>query len=62
MKKNLLILGLIAFMGLTTVSCSTDDSDMNIETAADGELSGNGGVTPPVDNGDKELPKPPMKP
>ncbi|QYJ68530.1 hypothetical protein [Flavobacterium litorale] len=59
MKKNLLILGLVAFLGLTTVSCSTDDSDM--ETQADG-IPFNGGTQNPNDNGDKDLPKPPMKP
>lgn len=55
MKKNLLILGLVAFLSLTATSCSADDSDMNTETQAD-DIYG------PIDNGDKELPKPPMKP
>ncbi|KAF2519638.1 hypothetical protein E0W68_04645 [Flavobacterium salilacus subsp. salilacus] len=54
MKKNLLILGLVAFLSLTATSCSTDDSDMNTETEAN--------TLQPIDNGDKELPKPPMKP
>ncbi len=57
MKKNLLILGLVAFLSLTATSCSTDDSDMNTEQAD----SFPGGTTP-VDNGDKELPRPPMRP
>ncbi|AXG73047.1 hypothetical protein DVK85_01870 [Flavobacterium arcticum] len=60
MKKNLLILGLVAFLGLTATSCSTDDSDMNTETQADGIPFPNTGT--PVDNGDKDLPLPPMKP
>ncbi len=59
MKKNLLILGLVAFLGLTATSCSTDDSDMNTETQADSFPAGG---TTPIDNGDKDLPKPPMKP
>lgn len=72
MKKNILILGLISLLGFSTVSCSTDDSDMEMmEAQADGSLTSGGGLTPtdgsgsvtnPIDNGDKELPKPPMKP
>lgn len=63
MKKNIFTLGLIAFMGFATVSCSTDDSDMNTDTTADGIITNtNNGTTPPIDNGDKDLPKPPMKP
>ena len=58
MKKNLLILGLVAFLSLTATSCSTDDSDMNTEQADSLPT----GSTNPVDNGDKELPKPPMRP
>lgn len=53
MKKNLLLLGLVAFLGLSTVSCSADDSYINDDSQAP-EL--------PADNGDKDLPKPPMKP
>ncbi len=58
MKKNLLILGIVTFFGLTAVSCSTDDSDMNADMETQAEL------IPPIDNdnGDKDLPKPPMKP
>ena len=65
MKKNILILGLISLLGFSTVSCSTDDSDMEMmEAQADGLHSTPEGNTDssPVDNGDKELPKPPMKP
>ncbi|GGB76882.1 hypothetical protein GCM10007424_16160 [Flavobacterium suaedae] len=67
MKKNILILGLISLLGFSTVSCSTDDSDMEMmEAQADGLQSTPEGntdsSTSPVDNGDKELPKPPMKP
>ncbi|WP_297334285.1 hypothetical protein [Flavobacterium sp.] len=54
MKKNLLILGLVAFLGLSVVSCSADDSYVNDDSQAN--------YVPPVDNGDKEFPKPPMKP
>jgi hypothetical protein len=54
MKKNLLILGLVAFLGLSAVSCSADDSYMNDDEQAN--------VVIPADNGDKEFPKPPMKP
>ena len=53
MKKSLLTLGLIAFVSLTAVSCSTDDSALE-DTSAD-----NTTVIVPVDNGDIELPKPP---
>lgn len=68
MKKNILILGLISLLGFSTVSCSTDDSDMEMmEAQADGLHSStpednSGSTTNPIDNGDKELPKPPMKP
>ncbi|QEE49320.1 hypothetical protein FUA48_06935 [Flavobacterium alkalisoli] len=55
MKKSLLTLGLIAFVSLTAVSCSTDDSALE-DTSADNTFVS----TPsPVDNGDIELPKPP---
>lgn len=53
MKKSLLTLGLIAFVGLTAVSCSTDDSAIE-DTSADNTL-----IVSPIDNGDIELPKPP---
>ncbi|WP_417358642.1 hypothetical protein [Flavobacterium sp.] len=52
MKKSLLTLGLIAFVGLTAVSCSTDDSAL--EDASAGDTT----IVSPVDNGDVELPKP----
>ena len=49
MKRSILTLGLIAFISLTAVSCSTDDSALdNKNTSADFALG----------NGDKELPKP----
>ena len=53
MKKAILTLGLIAFVGLTTVSCSTDDSGLNDSSAE---------TFKPIDNGDKDLPKPPLRP
>lgn len=67
MKKNILILGLISLLGFSTVSCSTDDSDMEMMEAQADEFqttpeSNTNYGTSPVDNGDKELPKPPMKP
>ncbi len=55
MKKSLLTLGLIAFISLTATSCSTDDSGLMNESADDAT------VIIPVDNGDKDLPKPPHK-
>ena len=57
MKKSLLTLGLIAFLSLTAASCSTDDSAINDNTTADGLVNPGG-----FDNGNKDLPKPPMRP
>lgn len=51
MKKLLLTLGLIAFLSVTAVSCSTDDSAID-DTTTD--------IIKP-DNGDKDLPKFPQK-
>ena len=49
MKRTILTLGLIAFLGLTATSCSTDDSALDSkQTSADFSLG----------NGDRELPKP----
>lgn len=56
MKRSLLTLGLIAFIGLTAVSCSTDDSALDAQ-ADELKLT----VTP-IDNGDRDLPKPPHRP
>jgi hypothetical protein len=56
MKKIILILALVSFIGSTTVSCSTDDSALEQETKADGF-----GTGLPVDNGDKDLPRPPLR-
>ena len=53
MKKSLLVLGLIAFTSLTAVSCSTDDSGLIDDKSAD--------AVAPIDNGDKDLPKPPIR-
>ncbi|WP_159799313.1 hypothetical protein [Flavobacterium sp. MK4S-17] len=58
MKRTILTLGLIAFLGLSAASCSADDSDMQT-TQADDVQTGNIGT---IDNGDRELPKPPMRP
>lgn len=56
MKKIILTLALVSFIGSSLVSCSTDDSGLQQETKADGFGSGT-----PFDNGDKELPKPPIR-
>lgn len=53
MKKAILTLGLIAFLGLSATSCSTDDSALETETSANGHT---------LDNGDRDLPKPPQHP
>ncbi|MFL9836651.1 hypothetical protein ABS768_04025 [Flavobacterium sp. ST-75] len=52
MKKSLFTLGLIAFVGLTAVSCSTDDSALEDTSAGDTT------IVAPIDNGDVELPRP----
>lgn len=52
MKKFILALGIVASLSTTFVSCSADDSAM--ETSAD--------IIIPVDNGNKDLPKPPQRP
>lgn len=54
MKKSLLILGLIAFTSLTAISCSTDDSGLINDKSATDAIA-------PIDNGDKDLPKPPIR-
>lgn len=56
MKKIILTLCLVAFVGSSLVSCSADDSAMQDSNAADL------GIVIPVDNGDKDLPKPPIRP
>jgi hypothetical protein len=55
MKKIIFTLGLVAVLGSTVVSCSTDDSALEQETKANGFGSG------PIDNGDRDLPKPPIR-
>jgi hypothetical protein len=61
MKRTILTLGFIAFLSLTAASCSTDDSGLNDDAKQAG--GGLGIVIPPViDNGDKDLPKPPIRP
>lgn len=57
MKKIILTLSLVALISSSFVSCSTDDSALEDSNAA--EL---GITTPIIDNGDKDLPKPPMRP
>lgn len=52
MKKVLLTLALVTVISLSATSCSTDDSALNDDTSAD---------LAPIDNGDKDLPKPPIK-
>ena len=51
MKKFILTLALLATLG-SMISCSTDDS----------ALEASGEVISPIDNGDKDLPKPPLRP
>ena len=53
MKKRLLLLGMVAFLGLGAVSCSADDMTSTDTTQADNFT---------IDNGDRDLPKPPQKP
>ncbi|MGV3461316.1 MAG: hypothetical protein ACO1N9_12770 [Flavobacterium sp.] len=52
MKKIFLTLAFVAVLGTTFVSCSADDSALTETSAEDLTL----------DNGNKELPKPPQKP
>lgn len=56
MKKFILTLSLVALISSSFVSCSTDDSAMEDSKAGDF------GIVTPIDNGDKDLPKPPMRP
>lgn len=59
MKKFILTLGFVATLSTAFVSCSTDDSGLENETSAT-ELTV---ATPTViDNGNKDLPKPPQRP
>ncbi len=58
MKKVFLTLSFIALLSSSFVSCSTDDSAL--ETSADELILT--GPTAPVDNGNKDLPKPPQRP
>ncbi|MFD2601361.1 MULTISPECIES: hypothetical protein [Flavobacterium] len=55
MKKIILTLCLVAFVGSSLVSCSADDSEIQ-DTKA-----GSFDITLPIDNGDKDLPKPPIR-
>lgn len=57
MKKTILALSFIAFVSVTAISCSTDDSVLNNDT---NEVELSTGTTI-YDNGDKDLPKPPIK-
>lgn len=57
MKRTILTLGFIAFLSLTAASCSTDDSGLNNDPNQSGGIT-----TPPAGNGDRDLPKPPMRP
>lgn len=51
MKRTILTLALIAFLGLTATSCSTDDSGLETkQTSADGAIV--------QGNGDRDLPRP----
>jgi hypothetical protein len=53
MKKTFLTLAIVAFLSLTATSCSTDDSALNDDTSADLIIK--------ADNGDRDLPKPPIR-
>ncbi len=55
MKKFILALGIVASLSTTFVSCSADDA--NMDTNAD-DIT----ITTPVDNGNRDLPKPPQRP
>ncbi|MNK01094.1 hypothetical protein D3C87_188880 [compost metagenome] len=57
MKRTILTLGLIAFLSLTAASCSTDDSGLNNDPKQEGGI-----IVTPGGNGDRDLPKPPMRP
>ena len=57
MKKSILTLALVA-LSTFAVSCSTDDSALQNDTNS-AELSTSTTIT--IDNGDKDLPKPPMR-
>lgn len=58
MKKTFITLGLVAVLGLTAVSCSADDTMITDEQA--NELANpKPGII--IDNGDRDLPKPPIK-
>jgi len=56
MKNTILTLSFVAVLGLTAVSCSTDDSALENDIKST-EL--NSDVT--LDNGDKDLPRPRLK-
>lgn len=56
MKKIIFTLGLVAVLGSSVVSCSTDDSGLEQEKNANGF-----GIGGPIDNGDRDLPKPPIR-
>jgi hypothetical protein len=58
MKNSILTLALVASLSLFAVSCSTDDSALEND-ANSIELSTSSSIT--IDNGDKDLPKPPMR-
>lgn len=55
MKKIILTLSLVAVMSSSFVSCSTDDSALENDTT-------NADLGLQIDNGDKDLPKPPIRP
>lgn len=56
MKKIILTLSLVAVLSTSLVSCSTDDSGLQNETNSESF----GGSTI-KDNGDVDLPKPPIR-
>jgi len=56
MKKLFLTLGLVALLSFSATSCSTDDSAL--ETSSETLTP----TTPTMDNGDRDLPKPPQHP
>ena len=54
MKKFILALGLVAVLSTSFVSCSADDSAVSENNASAEDFT--------LDNGNRDLPKPPQRP
>ena len=61
MKKIIFTLGLVALLSSSVVSCSADDSGLEQEQNANGFGTGMGTPSGPIDNGDRDLPRPPAR-